>query len=218
MNKNISMIKLIITLVSVPLIFACSSHLKNNIKVHLINDTIVIHNDIWVKNVFINGCDVNKLGTVLFKVDSIKNMLYVYSPCCYLRSFEMTKGSIIDSIRINCYNGEKNFTIGTFSDYIVMYSNQRIWLFTKKKLRLFASLIDTINEYKPVKGGDLYSFEPTIEKDSFIVNLMYKKHNNDSINEYKICFYKSISFSGNTNFYKIPKHDFVKPSVEDTLH
>jgi len=216
MNKNILIIKLTVTLVSLLFVAACSSHSKHAIDIQLLNNKIVIHNDMWAKDIIMSNCDASESKKVPFKVDSIRGEIFIYNPCCYLKSIDLTSGNIVDSLRIKCYGGEKDFEISTYDDFIVLSSSQRLWIIKKSKLDVYASLIDTINEYRPICFGNLYSFVPLVIADSLIVDLMYKT-DDDSSFTYQVCFRESFSFPRNPYFYKIPKKDFIIPSVEDTI-
>jgi hypothetical protein len=217
MSRSILIILLMVSAVSIMLMIGCFSQSKNAIEVSLISDKIIIHSDIWIKDITMNICDTKNADSVPFIIDTKRGKLYIYNPCCYLKSFETATGNIADSVRINCYNGESFFEINTYNDFIVFSSNQRIWLFNIDNLTKVASLIDTINEYKPIIPSYLYSFVPVITEDSLLVVLNYKANRNDSTFTYKVHFNKSFNFPDNPNFSKIPKYDFVAPSVEDTV-
>ena len=65
---------------------------------------------------------------------------------------------IVDSFEIFKFKDESEIKIHNYDEYIIVSSNQRIWVLEPIHFGLIANLIDTINEFIPVNNGILYSF------------------------------------------------------------
>lgn len=215
MNRNTLIIRLIVLLINYFILIACSHPTNKSLNMHIDSNLLIVSDGNWDNNIIISVCDIDSNGIIPLKIDYTKKMLYVLSPCCYLRKFELHEGNYIDSIKVGCYDGEESFVLDTLWNHIIISSTHRIWIISKDKLNLNVSLIDTINRYLPKRGDFLYSFNPLIKNNDLTVSLKYKTYSSDSTFNYQLRFSETFRFPESADFTKIPIHNYILPIVEE---